>query len=167
MWWGRWGRRHCGHGWSVTAPSARWERRRPLRPFESFTFGSAMSLRKCTESGRGSELGPSGSNRFGCRTVAAVRGRARLQGLDAALHGGERAAQVGLDLLELLERVRLRLAHDVVRPGLRLAQRLLRLALDTAQDLVLLDGGLRSLVRPRRDAAGLGVRLADQALLLL
>src|SRR5207244_1020691 len=49
MWCGRRGLRHCGHGSSSIAPSARCERRRPLRPLESLTFGSAMSARDCTE----------------------------------------------------------------------------------------------------------------------
>src|SRR2546421_462469 len=30
-------------------PRARWDRRRPLRPLESFTFGSAMSVRSLPE----------------------------------------------------------------------------------------------------------------------
>ena len=48
MWCGRRGLRHCGQGCSCTSPSARCERRRPLRPLESFTFGSPMSVRKFT-----------------------------------------------------------------------------------------------------------------------
>src|ERR1051326_5773214 len=124
------GRRHCGQGCSSTWPSARWERLLPLRPLDSLTFGSPMSVPECTRIAAGNRRAAAWlrARLFGLGSV--FRGRlAGLQRLDAALDGRERPAEMGLQLLELLQRVRLRLADDLVRARTRLAQRLLRLAI--------------------------------------
>src|ERR687887_312279 len=82
---------------------------------------------------------------------------ARWQRLDAALHRRQGPAQVRLQLLELLHRVRFGVPDDLVRLGLGVADRLLRLALGPVHDLVLLHRRLGTLVGLAHDARGLGV----------
>ncbi len=71
-----------------------------------------------------------------------------------------------LELLELLERVRLGLANDLIGLALRVAHDLRRMSLGATEDLVLGNRFLGALVRARHDAGRLGVSLADDALLL-
>src|SRR5712691_8171793 len=96
-----------GQGWIWTSASARCERRRPFFDFDSLTFGSATARRFY-------------------RTLTNWRlvclfwlGRARLQRLHPTPHGGQCPPEVRLELLQLLEGVRLGLADDLVRLPLR------------------------------------------------
>src|SRR5256885_2926485 len=96
-----------GQGWIWTSASARCERRRPFFDLESLTFGSATKPEFYREL-------------RDWRLVRLLRGRlARLQCLHPTPHRRQRAAQVRLELLELLQRVGLRLADDLVRLRLR------------------------------------------------
>src|SRR5216683_2439567 len=88
------------------------------------------------------------------------RGRgAGLQSLHPAPHGRKGSPEMRLELLELLERVRLGLANDLVGLALRVAHDLRGMALGATQDLVLGNGFLGALVRARHDAGRLGVGL--------
>src|SRR5205823_12099152 len=99
--------------------------------------------------------------------VLLFRGRvARLQGLNPATHRRQRPAEVRLELLELLEGIRLRLADDQVRLPLRVLDHLRGMALSSAQDLVLGHGLFGALVGARHDPGRLRVSLGDDALLL-
>jgi len=93
------------------------------------------------------------------------RGGARLQSLDPAPNCRERSPEMRLELLELLERVRLGFANDLVGLALRVAHGLGRMALSAAKDLVLGDRFLSPLVSARHDAGRLGMSLGDDALL--
>src|SRR5437763_14638912 len=130
MWWDRWSFLQCEQGCSCADTSARWERLPPLRALESLTFGSAIGVGKCTRTGCGTAP---------CRTATplpdgrvllhVLRGRlrlARLERLDTALDRRQGPAQVRLQLLELLHRVRLGVPNDLVRLRLGIADRLLR-----------------------------------------
>src|SRR5581483_7220239 len=93
-------------------------------------------------------------------------GGAGLERLHPAPHRGQGAAEVRLQLLELLERVRLSLADYLVRLRLRVLHDLGAVALGAPEDLVLRHRLLRALVGARHDPRGLGVRLGDDSLLL-
>src|SRR5712691_2871065 len=91
---------------------------------------------------------------------------AGLQSLHPAPHGREGSPEVRLELLELLECVRLGLANDLVGLALRVAHYLRRMSLGATEDLVLGDRFLGALIGTRHDAGRLGVGLGDDALLL-
>src|SRR2546430_6561725 len=92
---------------------------------------------------------------------------ARLERLDPTLDGGQGPAQVRFQVLQLFQRVGLRLPDRLVSARLRLAHCLLSQAFGTVQHLVLLNRRLRPLVGPAQYPARLRVRLGDQPLLLL
>src|SRR6267143_1030636 len=96
-----------GQGCSCTCTSARCERRRPFFDLDSLTFGRAMAAEFYR------------SWLLGGRFAAFVGlGLTRLQRLDTAPHRRQRAPEMRLELLQLLQRVSLGLADDLV--GLRL-----------------------------------------------
>src|SRR5260370_30311738 len=108
-----------------------------------------------------------GCRLLGGRFAALIRlGLTRLQRLDTTPHRRQRAPEVRLELFQLLQRIGLGLADDLVRFRLRVLDDLRPMAFGTPQDLVVGRRLLRSLVRTRHDASGLGVRLRDDALLL-
>src|SRR5947209_20076008 len=100
---GRFGCLQFGHGWIWTRASARCERRRPFLDLESLTFGRATAAEFYRKLLRG------------CFAALFRLRLARLQSLDAPADGGQRAPQVSLELLELLERIGFGLADDLVR----------------------------------------------------
>src|ERR1700756_5517882 len=110
LYWPQFGATECGrfmclqfgHGWICTSASARCERRRPFFDLDSLTFGSATAREFYRTLALGRLL----------RGLLAVR-RARLQRLHPTPHGGHGAAEVRLELLELLQRVSLGLADDL------------------------------------------------------
>src|ERR1700730_5562348 len=93
-------------------------------------------------------------------------GLARLQRLHPASHSRQRAAEMRLQLLQLFKRVGLCLADDLVGLRLRVLHDLRAVALCTPEDLVVGGCLLGALIRAGHDASCLGVRLADDALLL-
>src|SRR5258708_34223061 len=123
-----------GQGWSCTCTSARCERRRPFFDLDSLTFGRAMAAefyRSCL---------------LGGRFAALVRLRlTRLQRLDPTPHRRQRAPEVRLELLQLLQRICLGLADDLVGLRLRVLDDLGSVSLGPPQDLGV---GRRSLASP-------------------
>src|SRR2546427_228908 len=81
-------------------------------------------------------------------------------------HRLQRAAEMRFELLQLLERVALGVADDLVRLRLRVLHDLRRVSLGAAQDLVLRSSLLRPLVGARHRACSLGVGLGHDPLLL-
>src|SRR5260370_9343837 len=144
-----------GQGWSCTCTSARCERRRPFLELDSLTFGRAMAAEFYRR------------RLFGGGLLALLRlGLARLQRLDPAAHRGQGAPEVGLQLLQLLEGIALRLADDLVGLRLRVLDHLRPMPLRAPQDLMLGRSLLSALVGSRHDARGLCMRLGDDPLLL-
>src|SRR5260370_10359658 len=104
---------------------------------------------------------------LGGRLAALVGlGLGGLQALDTTHHRGERAPEVRLELFQLLQRISLGLADDLVRFRLRVLDDLRPMTFGTPQDLMIGRRLLRSLVGTRHDASSLGVCLRDDALLL-
>src|SRR2546425_5326341 len=90
----------------------------------------------------------------------------RLQRLHTPPHGCERAAEMRLELFQLLQGVRLGVADDLVALALRVFHDLRSVALGAAQDLVFGSCLLGALVGSRHRPRGLGVRLGHDPLLL-
>src|SRR5690242_10413237 len=112
-----------GQAWIWTRASARCERRRPFFDLDSLTFGRAMARKS---------YGKLASRRL---VSGFLVGRlVGLQRLHPAPHRLQRAAQVRLQLLQLLERVGLRLADDLVALRLRVLDHLRGMALRAPQD---------------------------------
>src|SRR5438552_13279897 len=104
---------------------------------------------------------------FGCLVRGLpVGGLILLQCLDPPPHRLQRAAEMRFELLQLLERVALGVADDLVRLRLRVLHDLRRVSLGAAQDLVLRSSLLRPLVGARHRACSLGVGLGHDPLLL-
>src|SRR5260370_13482014 len=144
-----------GQAWIWTSASARCERRRPFFDLESLTFGRATARKLYRNLA---------SRRLVCGFL--VGRLVGLQRLHHTPHSLQRAAQVGLELLQLLERVGLRLADDLVALRLRVLDHLRGMSLSAAQDLLLAARLLRALVGAGHGARGLGVGLGDNPLLL-
>ena len=89
------------------------------------------------------------------------------QRLDPSPHGGQRPAQVCLQVLELLQGVSLRFPDRLVGSGLGFAHGLLGQAVRPAQHLVVLHCRLRPLVGLAQNPARLCMCFGDQPLLLL
>src|SRR5216683_7038770 len=152
------GRRGClqfGQGWIWTSASARCERRRPFFDLDSLTFGRATARKLYRNLA---------SRRLVCGFL--VGRLVGLQRLHPTSHRLQGAAEVGLELLQLLERVGLRLADDLVALRLRVLDDLRGMTLSAAQDLVLAGRLLSALVGAGHGARGLGVGLGDDPLLL-
>src|SRR5207302_9480013 len=144
-----------GEAWIWTSASARCERRRPFFDLDSLTFGRAMA--------RGF-YGMLASGRPVCRLFGL-----RLVGLERlhpTPHGLQRAPEVGLELFQLLERIRLGFAADLVALGLRVLHDLRSVALGAVQGLELRRRLLGALVSACHRVCRLGVGLSDDALLL-
>src|SRR5207245_11450156 len=101
-----WGRFMClqlGQGWICTSASARCERRRPFFDLDSLTFGRATAGEYYRKLGA-------------CRLVGGlpIGGLVGLESLHPTPHRAQRPAEVRLELLDLLERVRLRVAYHLI-----------------------------------------------------
>src|SRR2546430_17663580 len=83
---------------------------------------------------------------------------ARLKRLNPAANSRQRAPKVCLQLLQLVERVGLGLADDLVVPRLRVLHDLRAVPFGTTKDLVLRGGLLCTFVGARHDAGGFGMR---------
>src|SRR5260370_37596846 len=117
-----------GQGWSCTCSSARCERRRPFFDLDSLTFGRAMAAEFYRKL-------------LGGRFAALVRLRlTRLQRLDPTPHRRQRAPEVRLELLQLLQRICLGLTDDLVGLRLRVLADLGSESLCAPQHLVLRRG---------------------------
>jgi len=106
-------------------------------------------------------------NEFGCLVRGLpVGGLILLQCLEPPPHRLQRAAEMRFELLQLLERVTLRLLDDLIRLRLSVLDHLRGMTLRTPQHLMLGRRLLRPLVGARHDARSLGMGLGDDALLL-